>query len=340
MAEIARRSLHYEIRDGYQAQVDEHGVAWRTRNPADRPREDRRGFNLNRERIRSIERLILGRHYGPCLARERAFAYATVAANALTMARIVRGWSINNQPSLEWIAKWCPCIVADEAQAIVSRIASRPRGMTARRAGTLLDVSSEEIERFGLRTIAPADKSAAQIKRDKKARKNKMDRERITAERRAKGVRPIEEVSAGSVAAFCRKHGIQRSSFRKAAERGAEALRALLAKKGIDDLPANIEKWPGLSVANRIPTEYNTATPLATFAEQATSEGNPSYRATHLSHPIAAQAKELGTALVAIRERMDPALRATAIAVAEINRKMAPIAAAAARLAEKRERAA
>ncbi|WP_416797298.1 hypothetical protein [Ciceribacter azotifigens] len=307
--------LNREVRDGYAVKVDQHGVIWRSSNPSERPREDRQGFNLNLERIRSTERLILGRHEGPCYTRERAFAYATVAANALTMARVVRGWSINNQRALEWITKWCPCIIAEEAETLVSRIASRPRGMTARRAGSLLNVSSEEIERYGLRTLAPADKSAAQITRDKKARKNKMDRERIAAERRAKGVKPIEEVSAGSVAAFCRKHGIHRSSFRKAAERGAEALRAFLAKKGIDDLPANVEKWPDLSVGNRIPTEYNTATPLATFTERATlDEGN------------------LHASILRFQGRLVPLLRATAIATDEINRKVTPVAIAARRL--------
>lgn len=309
MAEHARKhiELHREIRDGYQVLVEENGLVRFTRNPKDRPAETRPGFDLNRQRLRSIERLIADRHGGSCYDREFAFGYATVATVSLTMARVVRGWKPSHGPAKVWIEFLCPCLSPEEADEIIERIARRPRGQTARRAGLLVNVMQEEIDRLALRTLAPADKSAAQINRERRERKNRMDRERNIAARRAKGVRPIEDVSAGSVAAFCRDNGIHRSSFRKAAERGAEALRAFLVKKGINEIPANWEKWPELSAPNRYPTDNNTATALATF--------DFSQRSAELISAI--QTANLGARALRFQFAIADALLPAAIAVAK-----------------------
>lgn len=254
---MADHALIYSRQAGHSVQKF-GAVIMKTRNPADRPRDGRGGFDLNRARIRALEQLIADRHGGPCHDLDHAGGYAAVAASAFTMARVVRGWKRNDRSALDWIAKWCPLPAAD-VQMTLDKAARRTRGLTARRAGAMVGTSLKEIERLGLKTFAPVDRSTSDYEADRKARKNRMDRERIAAQRRAQGVRPVDTISAGSVARFCRENGLNRSSYRQAEKRGAQALRAFLEKKGIAP-----ENWPHLSVGKRIPTEYNTATGVAT----------------------------------------------------------------------------
>lgn len=262
-----RRQMTVAHVDGFAVMKDGN-VIMKTRNPADQPRSGRSGFDLNLRRRLSVEGLITDRHGFICNDRERAFGYLTVAANAIIMARVLRGWRMDVGPIIEWAKHWVPCLTEKEIRGIVSKISRRPRGLTAQRAGKLLDVTKVEIDRLKLQTLQPVDVSRKAYTKERDEKKREADRKRITAIRRAQGVRPVSEISQGSVAAFCREHGLNRSSYRKAAAKGPEALTAFLLKKGIF---LENEKWPDVSVSKHGTPYRNSATPLATFPKSSTS---------------------------------------------------------------------
>lgn len=263
-----RRRMTMATADGYDVMAD-GGVIRRTRNPADRPKGAKAGFNINLACRLSVEALIADRHGHACHEREPAFCYLTVVARALIMARVLRGWRADIRPVVAWAERWTPSLQYNEVEQIARKLCRSPRGLNARRAGKFLNVSQNEIDRLGLQTLQPIDISTKAYKNACHLKKRKADRERINAIRRSQGVRSIKEVSDGSVAEFCRKHGIHRSSYRKAAAKGEAALAAFLRKKGIDQYPVNKEKWPDLSVGNNDTTYRNSATGLATFEKRA-----------------------------------------------------------------------
>ncbi|KAB2716916.1 hypothetical protein [Brucella intermedia] len=86
-----RRRMTMTTADGYDAMAD-GGVIRKTRNPADRPKGAKAGFNINLARRLSVEALIADRYGHACHEREQAFCYLTVVARALIMARVLRGW--------------------------------------------------------------------------------------------------------------------------------------------------------------------------------------------------------------------------------------------------------
>lgn len=254
--------LHIEIRDGHRCEVDEFGVVRRTSDPreADRAEQRSQGFQINLRRRMAVEKLI--QHRSPEANAQWLKGYATVAASAMTMTRLLKGRARSDKPALEWIAKWCLGLPLTDAQKIVAQVSRFPRGMTSIRAGRLLGATAAEIEATGIQTIAPADMSEADIIAAKKARKRKMDRERIRMSRRAKGAQPKADTQS-SVSGFCRLHGIARYSYQKAASRGLDSLLAFLAKKGVSAAPP--EKLAGASVSKRSIFDTNRATVLPTL---------------------------------------------------------------------------
>lgn len=95
----------------------------------------------------------------------------------------------------EWLQKWAPWMEAPAIAAKETLAKCHPRrlNMRARKAAEILNVGYDEQQALGLRTISCNDKSTAELKALRKARKSERDRERRAAERRAKGARPRSE---------------------------------------------------------------------------------------------------------------------------------------------------
>lgn len=225
------------------------GVIWFSNALADREAEDRGRFDINLSRLAGVELLITRRYGGPCDCDGDVHLYASVALNAFAMTFRVRGWAINVDRLLHWIAEWLPAMDDAEAQKLAEAVAKRPRAFTAAMAGKLVKLTRAERDAYGIRFIHPIDETA----RERAAAKNT----KRTQRRREAGVRSREEVAAKSIRAFCARYDLVERTFRAARQRGPEAFAKFLRKHGLEKVAA---AWFHISLEDLLIRDQKAAT--------------------------------------------------------------------------------
>jgi hypothetical protein len=147
---------------------------------------------LNRiavQRIRDIEKYLAGR-YGRVLPEgdDAAREDLVILLNHIAQS------PVDPQAKMRGtIRSWAPWMDHDDRLALVEMIAKRPRRYRAKTLGQMMRVTEAEHARWGLTSIRPFTVTDA----DMRARKQRHDREAVTAKRRRSGVVSRAEYLAG-----------------------------------------------------------------------------------------------------------------------------------------------
>jgi hypothetical protein len=129
-------------------------------------------------RLASIERLIKGRHGGPCDTDDVEIYFEAAIPYLIDQANYY-GRPIS---SLTWAQQWTPALVEDRGRSwfdeVEAEAAMNPTYLSSDRLAKLLQVTSDEVRRYGLRTFGSVDRPKKQRKQDRKAKDREYQRQK------------------------------------------------------------------------------------------------------------------------------------------------------------------
>lgn len=147
-------------------------------------------------RLREIERVIKSRHGFGVPHTDDASAYV----EAIAYAYNANDPSITEKAVKAWCLTWAPWALNDGSMdAALAGVVSRKYDLCRYAVGKLLAVRWSEREALNLNTIAAYDVTPERQKELAREKKKEVDRLRIEAKRRAKGVKSRAEYEANSV---------------------------------------------------------------------------------------------------------------------------------------------
>jgi hypothetical protein len=129
-------------------------------------------------RLSSIEKLIKGRHGGPC-DTDDAEIYLEAALPYLVDQANYYGRPVS---SLAWAQQWTPALVEDRGHSwfneAETEAAMHPKYLSSDQLAKLLQVTSDEVRRYGLNTLGSVDRPKKQRKQDRKAKDREYQRQK------------------------------------------------------------------------------------------------------------------------------------------------------------------